>query len=154
MTLWTSSEKSEPHRHVGKSEQQGQRLEVGAFLAVGGTVRTQCAQSGGLMQRAEEGYERSDCFELWRSFKNPPSLPLPTFRDREKRRSLKDRQKSRSARWVWCPGQKGGRSDYDTESTFALLATRHSSKLRDELLGQEIVTLFRKPADWDGRLMS
>ena len=49
---------------MGKSEQQGQRLEVGAFLAVGGTVRMQCTQSGGLMQRAGEGYEHSDCFEL------------------------------------------------------------------------------------------
>ena len=131
---------------MGKSEQQGQRLEVGAFLAVGGTVSMQCTQSGGLMQRAEEGYEHSDCFELWRSFKNPPSLLLPAFRDREKR-SLKDRQKSKSARWVWCPGQKGGRSDYVTESTFTLFATQHSNKLRDELLGQEIVTLFGKPAD-------
>lgn len=64
MTSRTSSEKSKPHRHVGKSEKPGQRLEVGAFLAVGGTVRTQCAQSGGLMLRAEEGYEHSDCFEL------------------------------------------------------------------------------------------
>lgn len=45
MTSRTSSGKSKPHRHVGKSEKPGQRLEVGAFLAVGGTVRTQCAQS-------------------------------------------------------------------------------------------------------------
>ena len=120
---WANSVKSKPHRHAGKSKQQRRRLEVGAFLAVGGTVRTQWAQSGGLMRRAGEGYEHSDCLELWRSFKNPPSPPLLTLRDREKRRNLKDAQKSRSARWMCCPGQKWGRSDYVTESTVTLLTT-------------------------------
>ena len=42
-----------------------------------------------------------------------------------------------------------------TESKLVLLAARRANKLRDELLGQGIETLFGKPADReDGGLMS
>ena len=42
-----------------------------------------------------------------------------------------------------------------TESKLVLLATGHANKLRDEVLGQRIVTLFGKPADReDGGLVS
>ena len=82
----------------GNSKHKGP--EVRAFLAVGGTVRAQCGQSRGIKLRAgEEGYEHSDCLELCRSFKNPPSPRLPTFREWEKRRNQQKRQKSRPARW-------------------------------------------------------
>ena len=37
--------------------------------------------------------------------------------------------------------------DVITESKFILLATRQTNKWRDELLGQRIVTLFRKLSD-------
>lgn len=42
-----------------------------------------------------------------------------------------------------------------TESKLKLLATQQTSKSRDELLGQGLVTLFGKPADReDGGLLS
>ena len=42
-----------------------------------------------------------------------------------------------------------------TKSKFLLLATQQANKSREELLGQEIVTLFRKSADWgDSGLMA
>ena len=42
-----------------------------------------------------------------------------------------------------------------TESKLILLTTQQANKSRDEVLGQGIVTLFRKPADWeDGGLVS
>ena len=42
-----------------------------------------------------------------------------------------------------------------TKSKFILLATQQTSKLRGKVLGQQIVTLFRKPQiQEDGGLMS
>ena len=42
-----------------------------------------------------------------------------------------------------------------TESELVLLTAQQANKLRDELLGQEILTLLRKPADReDGELVS
>ena len=42
-----------------------------------------------------------------------------------------------------------------TESKFILLATQQTNKLRGKVLGQQIVTLFRKPQiQEDGGLMS
>ena len=44
---------------------------------------------------------------------------------------------------------------YVTESKLILLAAQQANKLRDELLGQGIVTWFRKPADQEeGGLVS
>ena len=43
------------------------------------------------------------------------------------------------------PGSGGGVTV--TESKLIILATQQANKSRDELLGQGIETLFRKPAD-------
>ena len=52
------------------------------------------------------------------------------------------------------PG-RGYCSDIVTESKLVLLTTQQADKLRDELLGQGIVTLLRKPADREaGGLLS
>ena len=52
-------------------------------------------------------------------------------------------------------GQGGQCSTHATESKLMLFATWQGSKSRDELLGEGMVTLFGKPADWeDGGLAS
>ena len=59
------------------------------------------------------------------------------------------------ASWGVCCKADEVHTDAVTESKLLLLATRQANKLRDELLGQGIATLFRKPADWeDGGLVS
>ena len=38
-----------------------------------------------------------------------------------------------------------------TESKLTLLATRHANKSREELMGQGIETLFKKPVDLESK---